>query len=168
MILLSWRDNYRVGVPLIDTEHQYLFALINEFHDKYAVGEAHRELLLVLNRLVAYAEGHFQHEEALMREIGYPRLARQQDLHERLYSSIFAVNEKLSRDNAKADAETLRFLKHWILGHILTEDMDIGDFMRRKTAQAEKRIHAASANPAAEPAVAKAGAAGQIQLPPAN
>jgi len=159
MILLSWREDYRVGVHLIDTEHSNLFKLINEFHDQYRSGDTHRQLVLVLNRLVAYAEEHFQHEEALMRETGYPRLERQQDLHQKLYSSIFDLNEKLSLEGANADAETLRFLKHWILGHILKEDMDIGDFLRRKAVQAEKANDATPGNPGAEQVAAKAGSA---------
>ena len=138
MELLSWRANYQVGVNLIDTEHKYLFKLINEFHDSYAAGNTHKQLLLVLNQLVAYAEEHFQHEEALMREIDYPRLARQEGSHQNLYASIFELNEKLSQADAKVDAETLRFLKFWMLQHIVKEDMDIGDFMRRKSAQSEK------------------------------
>jgi len=159
MILLSWQPDYRVGIPLIDTEHEYLFKLINEFHDKYANGDTHKQLLLVLNRLVAYAEVHFQHEEALMQEVAYPRLARQQEMHEQLYASIFDLNEKLSLQGAKADAETMRFLKHWILGHILKEDMDIGDFMRRKAVQAGKALPAAEKSAAAQPAAAKKTAA---------
>lgn len=158
MILLSWREDYRVGVSLIDTEHLYLFKLINEFHDEFASGNTHRHLLLVLNKLVAYAEVHFRHEEALMQEIGYPRLERQQQLHEELYSSIFALNEKLSLDGAKVDAETLRFLKHWILAHILKEDMDIGDYMRRKSAQAGRATDGAFGNPGADTAAANAAA----------
>jgi hemerythrin len=159
VILLSWREDYRVGIPLIDAEHINLFKLINEFHDRYRGGDVHRQILVVLNSLVAYAEEHFQHEEALMREIEYPRLARQQDLHETLYSSIFALNERLSLDGAKADAETLRFLKHWILGHILEEDMDIGDFLRRKSVQAKKAEQAAAVSPGDGPVAAKAGTA---------
>jgi len=135
MTMLSWRDDYRVGVPLIDAEHHYLIGLINEFHDQYASGGARRHMLMVLNRLVAYAEQHFQHEEALMEESGYARLARHRELHEGLYSSVFALHEELSANAANVNAKTLRFLRHWIIGHILEEDMDIGDFLRRKAVQ---------------------------------
>ncbi len=58
-------------------------------------------------------------------------------MHRKLYASIFELNEKLSLADAKVDAETLRFLKYWMLEHILKENMDIGDFMRRKSAQSE-------------------------------
>ena len=132
MTLLSWRSDYRVGINVIDSEHQALFDLINDFHDKYAGGDTHGQLLGVLNRLVAYAEAHFQHEETLMREIGYPHLAEHQQMHEQLYSSIFALNEKLSQHGATMNADTLRFLKTWITGHILQEDLSIGELLERK------------------------------------
>jgi len=166
MTLISWRDDYQVGVPLIDSEHRYLIGLINEFHDKHASGGGHRQVMAVLNSLVSYAEQHFQHEEALMTEIGYPRLAQQRDMHEELYSSIFALNEELSLDMAKVDAKTMRFLQRWLLEHIIKEDMGIGDFLRRKTAQAERvakeggRTEAADATAAKTPGVDAAAGAG--------
>ena len=140
MDLLSWRPEYQVGVRLIDTEHKYLFKLINEFHAKHARGNSLKQCLLVLNRLVAYAEEHFQHEEALMQKIDYPRYDRQKELHRQLYSSIFELSEKLSMADALVDAETMRFLKHWIVEHIVKEDTDIGDFLRRKSAQSGKTV----------------------------
>ena len=139
MILLSWRDDYRVGLPQIDSEHRYLFGLVNEFHDQYGNGGNPQQLMLVLNRLVAYAEKHFRHEEALMQARGYPRLAHHQELHERLYSSIYAVHEKQSSDTGKADAALVRFLKNFIY-HILNEDLNVGEFLRRKAAQPEKSV----------------------------
>jgi hemerythrin len=135
MIFLSWRDEYLVGIAPIDAEHQYLFKLINNFHDEHVGGGKSQEVLQVLNRLVAYAEEHFQHEEALMQSIGYPGLARQQELHEKLFSSIFTLNEKLSQSSIKVDSETLRFLKDWLVEHIVKEDTHIGDFMKRQAVQ---------------------------------
>ena len=141
MTFLSWRDNYTVGIPQIDTEHQYIFRLINEFHDKCAGGDRDAKLLVMLNRLVAYAKQHFQHEESLMQEVGYPRLERHLGQHVELFSSIFALSERVAQEPGKADAEALRFLKTWMLDHILKDDMDIGDFLRRRAVATEKTIH---------------------------
>jgi len=138
MALLSWRDDYRIGVPSIDAEHRYLIGLINEFHDEHARGGGRHLTLRVLNKLVTYAEQHFRHEEALMQEIGYPRLSHQRDLHEGLYASIFALHEDLAVDAGSVNSKTLRFLRHWLLEHIVKEDMDIGDFLRRKAVQAAR------------------------------
>ena len=158
MDLISWRPEYQVGVRLIDTEHKYLFALINEFHAKHARGNALKQCVLVLNRLVAYAEEHFQHEEALMQTINYPRLQDQKGMHKQLYTSIFELNEKLSIEGALVDADTLRFLKHWIIEHIVKEDTRIGDFLRSKAAQSGRSVDEEAGDTSVETSAPKAGA----------
>lgn len=130
MTLVSWRDEYRVGVPTVDAEHRYLFSLINAFHDGYLSGQPPRELLRVFTCLVAYAEEHFQHEEALMRRAGYPRLAEHKLQHDRLYATVYELNEQLARGEASVDRQTMRLLKHWLVDHILQQDLAVGDFLR--------------------------------------
>jgi len=153
MTFMSWRKDYEVGVPQIDAEHRLLFDLVNEFHDTYARGGTQREIAHLLNRLIAYAEEHFQHEEKLMSDNGYPQLDLHQKLHSELVLSVFAINEGLAADTVKASKETVQFLKSWLLDHILKHDMDIGDFLRRKSMQAAKAFQ----NMAAEKPSAGAG-----------
>jgi hemerythrin len=134
MALITWREDYRVGVAMIDSEHQYLFALINEFHDRYVAGRSRRDLVVVLTRLVAYAETHFQHEQALMHSERYPNLEHHIGEHEKLYSSIYQLNEQLARNALSVDRETLRFLKHWLVDHILHEDLAVGRYFGTRSA----------------------------------
>ena len=144
MAFMSWRKDYAVGVAQIDAEHHGLFDLVNEFHDTYAHGDSRRKAAQVLNRLVAYAEEHFQHEEQLMGESGYPLLDQQKELHSELVASIFAINERLAADTARASTEILPFIKNWLVEHIVKNDMDIGEFLRRKNNQAGKALQPAS------------------------
>ena len=138
MTLLSWRKDYEVGVPQIDSEHHRLFELVNEFHGVYLRGDGGKEIPKVLNQLVAYAQIHFQHEEILMGENDYPHLDKQREQHNDLITSIFKINEEFASDPSRASAETLQFVKHWLVDHILQEDMNIGDFLRRKASQGAK------------------------------
>ena len=141
MTLMSWRKDYEVGVPQIDAEHFRLFELINEFHEIYLRGDGRKEIPKILNQLVAYAQTHFQHEETLMSENGYPHLDKQREQHSHLVTSIFDINERFAADQAKASIETLHFVKSWLQEHILQEDMDIADFLRRKAHQTAKAQH---------------------------
>jgi len=138
MTFLSWRENYAVHVPQIDSEHRNLFGLINGFHDQGAGGATLARNLHMLNRLVAYAEEHFQHEEAMMKHSGYSRLDYHREKHANLFSSIFELNSRFAAGTAKVDSETQRFLKHWLVEHILKDDLDCGDFLLRKAVQAGK------------------------------
>ncbi|HEX7156282.1 MAG TPA: bacteriohemerythrin [Burkholderiaceae bacterium] len=140
MTLLSWRDDYRIGVKEIDTEHKYLFDLINEVHDAQTNAHERKDVLNALTRLVAYAERHFTREEAMMAAQTYPKLDRHRELHERLYSSIFDLNEKLQSGARQVDAEVLKFLKNWLVDHILHEDMDFGSYMEGAAAKAKRAV----------------------------
>ena len=138
MAFLSWRREYEVGVWQIDAEHRSLFKLVNEFHDTHARGHSRKEIARVLNRLVAYAEEHFQHEERLMSENDYPLLDQHREQHGALVSSIFAIEERLAHDIAGAGAEILQFIRKWLVEHIIRNDMHIGDYLQRRTLQAGK------------------------------
>lgn len=135
MAFLSWRNDYEVGVPLIDKEHRRLFELVNEFHEAYLRGESRKEIPKVLNQLVAYSEEHFQHEEGLMSDNDYPDIDRHRQLHSELITSVFEINEKFAKDPSRASAETLQFVKDWLHDHILHDDMEIADFLSRKARQ---------------------------------
>ena len=138
MTFLSWRNDYEVGVPLNDAEHHRLFDLVNEFHETYLSGEASKGIPKILNQLVAYAQAHFEHEETLMSENNYPMLEQHRNQHDDLVTSAFAINERLAADPAAASAETLKFAHQWLQNHILHDDMDIADFLKRKANQARK------------------------------
>ena len=157
MTFLSWCTDYEVGVAQIDREHHGLFDLINEYHEAHSGGACDREIALVLNRLVAYAEEHFQHEEALMSASAYPLLEAHRELHGKLAQTVFAINERLAVDAARAGAEILPFVKNWLVEHIVRNDMDVADFLRRESdhaapldAASEERGDVAAALAAAE------------------
>lgn len=133
MSLLRWSDNYLVGHEQVDTEHRYLFALINEFHDAFMERHSRADLDRLLNRLVEYTERHFRHEEAMMREAGYPDLARHAAIHESLVEQIFRLAEKFSNRAINPTRETFAFLDTWLTEHIRVEDMAFALFMAATT-----------------------------------
>ncbi len=136
MAFLSWRSDYEIGVKQVDAEHRKLFDLVNEYHDKHLHGANRKEIERILNSLVAYAEEHFQSEEAIMEQYGYPRLEDHRKQHADLFISIFDITQKLLDEPAKADRETLSFLRKWLRDHIVQDDVDIGQFLRMKQLQA--------------------------------
>ena len=154
MAFLSWRPDYELGVRMIDSEHRFLFELINEFHDTHRAGGSRAEVLRVLTRLIAYAETHFQHEQALMAEEAYPRLDRHLAAHDELVMAIFRLNEGLEAGGANVDGKTLRFLQRWLVDHIVKEDLDFADYLRGKALKAEREKNAAAAPEKATPAAA--------------
>ena len=141
MTFMSWRKEYEVGVPQIDDEHRRLFSLINEYHDEHARGDTRAQIPRLLNQLVSYAEEHFQHEEKLMSDNGYPLLDKHRELHHDLVASVFAINERLAADPGRARTEILQLVKNWLVDHIIKNDIDIAEFLQRRNNQAIKARH---------------------------
>jgi len=126
---LSWGEKYRVGVDCIDQEHQYLFDLINEFHDLHLHRAQRHALARVLNRLVQYAEEHFRHEEAIMEKAGYPAYTAHCGLHEQLYLTIYRLSDELAAGSLRADMDTVRFIRSWLVNHIAQHDLQFAGYL---------------------------------------
>jgi hemerythrin-like metal-binding protein len=104
--------------------------MINEFYDAFQETKTRRELVAILSRLVQYAEGHFQREEAVMDASGYMLLGEHHLSHTKLYEKIYALNERLESDPAPLERETIAFLKQWLIDHVVEEDLKLGEFLR--------------------------------------
>ena len=99
MALLSWSPQYSIGNDQIDAEHAELFRLVNAFDDHWREKRDPQSIAVLLNQLIAYAEMHFQHEEAIMRDRAVNRDEARAVLVERL-----AERERL-RHRLVADAQ---------------------------------------------------------------
>lgn len=132
MALLSWSKQYAIGDDLIDGEHQELFKRINAFHDRWLDRRDPQAIAMLLNQLIAYAETHFQHEEAIMRDAGYPRLAEHQAVHETMVETIFRLRLTLEQNNGRIEMETMKFVRNWLIEHIVRNDYLFRDFLARQ------------------------------------
>jgi len=127
--LLNWKSDYVVGNAQIDADHHHLFDLINEFHYVFSQNHNRIEIARVLNNLVKYCEEHFQREEALMSQHGYPGLAEHQAIHAELFETLFTLQSKFEDGSIKMEKETIEFLRHWLTDHIAEHDMKFGRFL---------------------------------------
>lgn len=137
MTLLSWTGEYAIGNDLIDDEHQELFRLINAFHDTWIERRDQRAIAPLLNQLIAYAEMHFQHEEAIMRDAGFPKLAEHQEIHVAMVETVFALRLSFEQASSRLEMDTLKFVKSWLLEHIIRNDYLFRDFLARQKTSAE-------------------------------
>ena len=132
MALLSWSDQYLIGNKTIDSEHQELFRLINNFHSSWLEKHAPHDIAKVLNQLIVYAEMHFRHEETIMQDAGYPKLEQHQLIHDGLIESIFRLQQSYEDKSLHLEMNTMKFVKLWLIDHILQQDYLFRDFLSRK------------------------------------
>lgn len=70
--MLSWNDNFSVGVKAFDEHHHRLFDLLNGLLTAVENGTADEgKLVAALKELIDYTDYHFKAEEDLLRKNGY-------------------------------------------------------------------------------------------------
>ncbi len=141
MTLLSWSEQYLIGNELIDAEHEELFRLINDFHSRWLNAHDRQDIARVFNQLVVYAEMHFRHEETVMEAAGYPRLAEHQQIHASMIDTIFDLHKSLMEESPQLEMKTMKFVKSWLVEHILETDYLFRDFLARHEKSAEADAH---------------------------
>jgi hemerythrin-like metal-binding protein len=76
------------------------------------------KVLGLLQYLVDYTKTHFAEEEQLMRQAGYPELARHQGVHQRLLEQVAALQREAAAGVKLEPYEVTEFLADWLRHHI--------------------------------------------------
>lgn len=136
MAILSWNDQYLIGQATIDEQHKMLFRLVNDFHTHWMERRDRQDIARVLSQLIRYGELHFQDEESIMAQEGYPQLDSHHQIHEMLIEEIFKLNEELADKSRLLDRDITKFLKQWLIDHIVHNDYEFRNFLQRKKREA--------------------------------
>lgn len=125
MATFWWLDDYRVGDALIDNQHQYLFSLANDLVDS----RDRENLIHNAMQLFRYVREHFEYEETVMRQTGYPAYEEHLVLHEGLINQLSAISSDIANDRWSM-ASLQQFMNEWLLGHIVEQDKKLGRYIQ--------------------------------------
>lgn len=126
---IVWDSTLSVGVQEIDEDHRRLVELFNLLKQAVSDQDAADYVEAVLEELVSCTVWHFRHEERLMIKYGYEGLAEHKAEHKELIESATDLQRSLLRKSKNVTTEEIRFLEHWLTGHILGTDMDLGSYL---------------------------------------
>ena len=129
---MKWKEEYNIGVELIDEQHKKLAGMIGELQTDLPAEEKNRRIGDTLKFLVGYAQKHFAAEEELMKMAKYPDYAYHKELHKKFAGEITAVLVKIKKGVPVQVADLSNFLTGWLANHILKEDKKIGNFINRR------------------------------------
>lgn len=125
----EWRNEYNIGVDIIDREHQRLFKIINKL---FALREEEKDSQWTCQEGIKFFKGHatkhFADEEAYMESIGYEGLEGHRRIHQGFRENTLpALEQELERTGYAPDAvdHFLGVCTGWLIGHTLTEDQAI-------------------------------------------
>lgn len=135
MSYIDWSDQFRLGIPSVDDDHQRLFEHLDIFLTAEHDGLPSTELAVRLDSFLIEAAAHFAREERMLDRHDYPFLATHRLEHERLLAHLGHFRERIVAGVMVADHanEAADYLRAWLLRHILEEDQRFRPFLMRLT-----------------------------------
>lgn len=126
---LIWKDEFNLGIKIIDEEHEKLFRIINRLFTLKKDGKKSRRICQEgIKYFKAHALKHFEDEEKYMELIGYEEIQMHKRLHRDFREhSLPALEKELLREDYSPSAveHFLAVCAGWLIGHTLTEDRAI-------------------------------------------
>ena len=131
--MITWSDNYLMGVERLDEEHRQLFQIAEQILDRMRTrGDEGTARMFVVREGLKYLENYFaQHairEEAYMRQIQYDGYALHKMLHDDFRKIQLAKYQRIVDSGVCTKEDAWDFIGTgigWLLEHITTADMAI-------------------------------------------
>jgi len=122
-------DADRVGVQIIDAQHEHMIALVNGINRAVLAGKSDDELKPLFQALLAYAAEHFATEHQLMEAHHYPGLDAHNSQHVHLTEQLTEIFDRFELGD---EMRLLQTTKDWLMGHIQNADKPLGAFLIEK------------------------------------
>ncbi len=129
MEFIVWTERYSTGNILVDAYHHIFFRMVTEFAEAL---EADRTVDLGdrIGFLVDYTFMHFEAEERLMAQAGYPALEAHQGIHRAFGERVRDLQARHSEAPEQLSAlEVLGVMQDWFAHHILGSDLEFKPYL---------------------------------------
>lgn len=132
MAVAHWSPNLSVGIEAIDADHEVLIDLLNRLGAEIEGGGTHEAVAERLDELIAQTESHFRREEEIMTREEYPEAEYHGRLHAALLQEVRDFRKDLE-EGMEVGPEITKFLKTWLISHILESDQHLGGYLEGRT-----------------------------------
>jgi hemerythrin-like metal-binding protein len=122
---LVWKDEYSVGVELIDAQHKMFVGIVNELYEAIVTKKEKEVLDNIFKQLVAYTQFHFQTEERYFDEFQYEGADAHKAAHKDLINQVAELQQS-KKDIMDDPFKLMDFLEDWLIDHIMGMDKLFG------------------------------------------
>jgi len=122
MSLITWKEEFSVGVAEVDFEHRELIELINSLHSSARPGAGRDAVIESLGEIFAQIASHFALEEKMMRASLYPGFLEHKQDHETLLDELRDIMDEVEDDGEYDEAQLSTDLERWFGDHFRTHD----------------------------------------------
>ena len=126
MALIEWDDSLRLGIAVVDRQHERLVGIINRLHEATLDGRGADVIGEILDELIIYTATHFSMEEKYFAQFEYADAEEHKREHDALIEKVsaFANDFEKALHGSESDLarELLQFLQIWWRYHMMETD----------------------------------------------
>ncbi len=123
---MQWIDDYNTGIIKIDMQHRSLCNLVDELDVEGFISK--EKVLLILSNISGLIVEHFNYEELLMVEVGYPYFQQHAEEHVREIQKLHDIISSYTVRGTYTVDEIFNTLKMWIVVHSIFDDKDFSNY----------------------------------------
>lgn len=124
--MIKWKEEYSLGIELIDEQHEKLFEIANrayELLNNDLITDKYDKIIEIIVELKEYTIFHFKSEEKYMLDIRYKRFLSHKVEHEKFINQIKDIDLTVIDLNQDEYVRgLLKVIINWIDEHILNQD----------------------------------------------
>lgn len=130
-----WKEKYKIGVPLIDKQHEELFKRVSDFIQTVrGEGDWESKLSKVkenMEFMQEYVVVHFNAEEIYQEKIKYPDLENHKKVHAKFKADVNGYVQRLEQEGYSEELvqEFGGKLMAWLIMHVAAMDQKIGEYV---------------------------------------
>ena len=133
---MMWKEKYKVGVPVIDEQHQELFGRVSNFLQTVkSKGDWAEKLIAVketMSFMQEYVVSHFHDEEVYQEQINYPDIQDHKEAHRKFKQAVSDYATRMETEGYTEDLvqEFGGKLMTWLIMHVAVMDQKIGVYAK--------------------------------------
>ena len=120
--LITWMDEYALGIEEVDEDHRALIKLINDLHATLNAGSSDEDIVQFLYEVHTRTAAHFAAEERIMRRSGYAEYDTHKGDHARLLDETLDMIDDYREVYSLAPDLLGTRLENWFMVHFRTHD----------------------------------------------
>lgn len=132
LVHFEWKHEWESGNKEIDRQHKELLQIANSLIYKSLLNSEYEKTTNQLEHLISHIVKHFEYEEQVLLNIGYPEYEKHKEIHKTLIENALKFKESYFKGDLRSSAIFSFLIDDVIVGHILECDAKFFSYTKNK------------------------------------
>lgn len=132
MAFINWDDGLSTGIKSIDNDHKSFFMLLNRLYEVVQAKQDEKQFMDAFYELEQHFKSHFRRENKLLKKYQPDNYIEHLNQHQHMIAELEMIKREFDNPITQENTEEiLKFLRDWIIEHIIESDMPLSLHVKR-------------------------------------